>query len=113
MIYAFEKVISGEKLLPKGKHPDYGNFFKGKGYTCLPQYCTNQKDFADEVFKFYTDKGASGKEGFLETISLEDVYTVCVVKEKVVFAASFFVTDVGRMKIGYITNLKVAEGSRK
>lgn len=112
MIHAFEKIIAGEKLLPKERHHDYGTFFQEKGYKCLPQYCTSKKVFADEVFKFYTDKGMSGKEGFLETISLEDVYTVSLLREQIVFAASFFVADVGRMKIGYITNLKVKESSQ-
>jgi hypothetical protein len=37
------------------------------------------------------------------------VYTVSLKREQIVFAASFFVLDVGRMKIGYITNLKVKE----
>jgi hypothetical protein len=47
----------------------------------------------------------------LETISLEDVYTVSLKREQIVFAASFFVADVARMKVAYITNLKVKESS--
>jgi hypothetical protein len=112
MISAFVKIILGETLLPQKRHHEYGAFFEDLDYTCLPPY-SQLKVLKTEILMFYRDKGESGHDGF-DLDGVEDVFTVCTLDDgKIVFAASFFVTDVGRMKIGYITNMKTKEEHRK
>jgi GNAT superfamily N-acetyltransferase len=68
-----------------------------------------------DALKFYNNAGKSGKEDFgVEGIS--DVLTVGKLREghdiAYIMAATFFVSEVGRMKFAYVASLKVAEDLR-
>jgi hypothetical protein len=108
----YSRIINGEEKLPQSDNFNCSIFFKEKGYTCVRPFQRNNI-YVEDIVSFFNE-GPSMLT--VEKDDCEDVYTVFELDEeqkKIVFAAQFFVAEVGRVLLGYICTIKTAEEHKR